>query len=678
MKNELWPRALTLVIALSLVGCGVKNDATPASLDVAENAQTEILDAEGEVTSETTVFTETTEIFDQNNTDSSAEDEAEALAQAEEERKRAEEEARIKAEEERKRAEEEARIKAEEEKKLAEQRNSFSMMYHLAITAEEIRTSKDNRVALEDIYTSLLNDINPDAVDEITQEHLKNLRDIIKSYLNISAKKERLNFIYNQEKASVIRNSVPNPLAVLSVSNALDWKKLALAVTYTAVDSYNNYKKSDESADIAFIMSGWELEDEEKETVMKNRDRAFDYMIDMVQKYDLDGMKTLNEKAIEKFAEICAIENASERIKLLRTEESTYSLLGNYWLELADCYFETSQYSKCLDCVDKYNELATGIYRKDSYYLQILPKAIVAAQETYAGDKYIDEVSQYADEIIYNTSIDDWANRYFAAQVYLDLYSRTNDKSYLESAYKITSENVADLLKYQRSINTTYLCKIEEQKVEEPDYRYMTEDEQKKKKQEYKEEQKRVKEYNKALKDNRKTELLSLYDPLVVNCEFLFALVDKMNIDDSEKAEIESYLQTEINGIFMVKPINDAFSFTSKNTDYSVEINKDEIIIPAYLLTASSKITVTVKEGSGTQVFDDCVVSKVERKGETIDTFYAHVSSKMLKKYEWTADSKISIEIRYDDVYGKKINLDYYVSEFENHWYGDKVVFAAL
>ena len=44
-----------------------------------------------------------------------------------------------------------------------EQQNSFSMMYYLAITAEEIRTSKDNRLALEDIYTSLLNDINPSA-----------------------------------------------------------------------------------------------------------------------------------------------------------------------------------------------------------------------------------------------------------------------------------------------------------------------------------------------------------------------------------------------------------------------------------------------------------------------------------------------------------------------------------
>ena len=40
-----------------------------------------------------------------------------------------------------------------------QQLNSFSMLYYLAITAEEIRTSKDNRLILDDIYTSLLNDI---------------------------------------------------------------------------------------------------------------------------------------------------------------------------------------------------------------------------------------------------------------------------------------------------------------------------------------------------------------------------------------------------------------------------------------------------------------------------------------------------------------------------------------
>lgn len=559
----------------------------------------------------------------------------------------------------------------------AEKLNSFSMMYYLAITAEEIRTSKDNRLVLEDIYTSLLNDINPGAIDEITQDHLKNLRDIIKAYLNVSTKRERLQFIYNQQKASAIRSAVPNPLSVLSVSNAMDWKKLALSVAYTAVDSYNNYKKAEESADMAYIMSGWELDDEEKDTIMKNRDRAFDYMVDMVQAYHLDGLKTLNEESIEKFAEISATENPTERIRLLKAEEDQYSLLGNYWLELADAYFETEHYSKCLDCVEKYDELATGIYRKDYNYLQILPKAIVAAQETYYGRRYITTVEKYADAIIANTSSDDWSSRYFAAQVYMDLYSRTSDDSYLDKAYEIASENVTVLLKEQRSLNTTYTNKVEEQTAEEPDYRYMSDAEKKEAQKEYKAEQKRVKEYNKALNEARKTELPSLYEPLVLNCELLFALADQRHMTKADKNEIEALLKTETNGIFTVRPINDAYSFSNRGNTYSIEFNKEEMIIPVTLLTEESVITVSVDENGKTTEFNDCVVTKVDRKGKTIDTFDAYVSSKSLKKYAWTPDSEITITIKYADAYDKTIDFAYGVGTFEEHWYGDKVEFVA-
>lgn len=571
----------------------------------------------------------------------------------------------------------EAESAGENEETEAEQRNSFSMMYYLAITAEEIRASKDNRLALEDIYTSLLNDINPGAVDEITQDHLKNLRDIIKSYLSIATKRERLLFRYNQEKASAMRSAVPNPLAVLSMSNAMNWKNFALAVAYTTVDTYNNYKNTGESADLAYIMSGWELDDEEKDAIMKNRDRAFDYMVDMVQEYDLDGLKTLNEKAIEKFAEICATENAIERIRLLRAEEDTYSLLGNYWLELADSYFETSQYSKCLDCIGKYENLATGIYRKDYNYLQLLPKAIVAAQSVYSGDEYEKNIVEYADAIIINTSTDDWSMRYFAAQVYLDLYARTNNRAYLEKAYDIAADNVTVLLKDQRKLNTTYLADIVEQTAVEPDYRYMTEKEENDAKREYKDEKKRVKDYNKALEEKRKTELPSLYEPLVVNCELLFALADKMKIGGEEKNEIDAILETNTNGIFLVQPVNQAYSFSDCDVINGIEVEKNEIVIPVSLLTAGSSITATVHDDSGTITIDDCVVTKVKREGSTINTFKAYVSSKKMKKYDWTADSEITITITYGDAYDKTVSFNFVVSKFEKHWYGDAVEFEA-
>lgn len=642
MKKKIYLRVLTIVLVLSLVGCGapVENNVQPTTSDSSSITQNEnVVDQETEEIPDTTEPEEISEVSTE------VEESAEPTLSDEEIRK----------------AEEEARLKAEEEKKLTEQRNSFSMMYYLAITAEEIRTSKDNRLILEDIYTSLLNDINPGAVDEITQDHLKNLRDIIKSYLHISTKRERLQFIYNQEKAEAMRSAVPNPLAILSISNAMNWKKLALSVAYTAVDSYNNYKSAGESADMAFIMSGWELDDEEKDTVMKNRDRAFDYMVDMVQEYELDGLKTLNERAIEKFAEISATENASERIKLLRAEEATYSLLGNYWLELADAYFETSQYDKCLECVEEYNNLATGIYRKDFNYIQILPKAIVAAQETYSGDQYVESIDGFADAIVMNTSTDDWSVRYFAAQVYLDLYAKTTDNAYLEKAYKIASENVTVLLKEQRALNNAYLSDIVEQVAVEPDYRYMTEAEKKEAKQEYKDEKKRIKDYNKALKESRKTELPSLYEPLVLNCELLFALADKMNISNVEKADILAILETDTNGIFLVKPINEAYSFSGNLTKNTIELSKDEIIIPADLLTAESNIAILISDnGSAT----------------TIDTFKAYIRSKKWDKYEWTADSKVTIIITYADACEKTETFRFVVEAFKEHWYGDKVEFT--
>lgn len=556
-----------------------------------------------------------------------------------------------------------------------QQRNSFSMLYYLAITAEEIRISKDNRLILDDIYTSLLNDINPGAIDETTQDHLKNLRDIIKSYISISVKRDRLQYIYNQDKAETIRSAVPNPLAILSMTNSFDWKKLAVSAVYTVVDSYNNYKSANEAADQEFLMSGWELDDEETDTIQKNRERAFDYMVDIVQEYNLDGRLTLNEKAIETFAEICAIESVQQKIRRLESEEDTYKLLGNYWLELADCYFTTSQYQKCLDCVAKYNELATGIYRKDYNYVQILPKAIVAAQEVYSGDEYVTHIKGFADSIIENTTTEEWSIRYFAAQVYLDLYARTNDRAYLETAYNIAYDNVTILLDEQRAMNATYLADVKELTVEEPDYRFMTEDEKKDAEQEYKDEQKRLKAYNKALKETRETELPSLYEPLILNCDLLFALADEMGISTKEQAEIEAILQTESNGVFLVQPINERYSFSAVSADYSIEFKKDEIIIPVTLLSADAQIIVAATDNGKTVTFDDCTVIKVERKETSFDSFYANVSSKQMKDYKWTADSKVTVTIINGNE-SEPVEFRFKVAEFKGNWiFADKVVF---
>jgi len=310
--------------------------------------------------------------------------------------------------------------------------------------------------------------------------------------------------------------------------------------------------------------------------------------------------------------------------------------------------------------------------------VQVLPKAIVAAQNVYTDDQYIATVEEYANAIISNTSIDEdsWSTRYFAAQVYLDLYSRTFNPEYLKAAFKIAYDNVTVLLNGQRDLNTAYLQEVQTEKIKEPDYSYMNKDEKKKAQKEYKAEKKRVDAYNDSLKEERKTEVPSLYEPLIVNCELLFGLAEELQISDETKAEIEAILNTEASEIFLTKPVNDAYSFTKKGSKYhSVEMTKKELIIPAKLLTSGSTITVSVYANGQKDIFDDCKITKVERKGDNLDSFVAHVASKKLKKHEWAVDSKITLDIVYGDAYDKTISFNFVIDEKKDHWYGDKVVF---
>ena len=173
----------------------------------------------------------------------------------------------------------------------------------------------------------------------------------------------------------------------------------------------------------------------------------------------------------------------------------------------------------------------------------------------------------------------------------------------------------------------------------------MTDTEKKVAKQEYKGELKRVKDYNKGLRESRKTELPSLYEPLILNCDLLFALADKIDIGVEDRAELDAILETETCGVFLVKPINDAYSFGENSTKNTIELTKNQLIIPADLLTAEASISVIVTDNGDETVIDDCVVSKVERQGTTADTFKAYISSKKLEKYKWTTSSIITVTI---------------------------------
>lgn len=565
--------------------------------------------------------------------------------------------------------------------KLLDKQKNYAMLCYLCYLSEKIISSKDNRLMLDEIYASLINDTNPDKIDEKTQTHIENLTNIIDDYFALSVKREQVQYMYNQQKADAIKNVIPNPLSILSISSSVDWKRFAASVMFSVFDAFNNYKSSVDNAENEFLVNGWELDAQEREIIQRNRKKTFNYMVDIVQEYELDGKLTLNEEAIKKFVEISSNDNLDWKIQRLAAEQETYEVFGSYWLELANCYFEKGEYKNCLLCIDKYKKLDAGIFRKDYDYAKLLPNIIIAAQYIYSGNEYENVVLGFVEDIEKNTDTSDWDVRYFAAQVYIDLYAKTNNSMYLNKAYEIVLNNVPELVIEQKKLNSTYLEDVKEETIDEPNLKFLSEDEQKLAKKEYRKEKKRIDIYNKQLKENRKTELSPVYEPLILNCDLLFALAEKLNVDDSSKARIEGILETDKNGVFLSDALNERYCFSEQSEKFSIEFNKNEIVIPANLLSQKSSVSVCVFAADDEICYDDWNVIKVDRNNSNdIENFKAVVSNKNIKNQDWSTVSEVVVQISDGDseVY-EPLVFNFRISEYkENFMISDKVVFEAV
>lgn len=100
------------------------------------------------------------------------------------------------------------------------------------------------------------------------------------------------------------------------------------------------------------------------------------------------------------------------------------------------------------------------------------------------------------------------------------------------------------------------------------------------------------------LKENRKKEMPPVYEPLLLNCELLFALADKLNISESEQRNIEGILHLKGEPIFLTTALDSRYWFTPETQETPVEIEYEgqNLKLPAFCLTENARITVTVKE----------------------------------------------------------------------------------
>lgn len=518
------------------------------------------------------------------------------------------------------------------------QRNAISMLNYITVLTQDINASKNSRLYMEEAYSNLINNTYPNAVDNRTLSQLTGLLDIMEKYRMIAVKRERLQFIYEQNQAQAIRAAVPNPLGLLSAVQSGGLIKLATSIAYMAVDSVTSYQSFNRQNDLQYIQDGWALDDEEAATLHESRKGTFSYMVSMVRDYNLPGDLTLTESTVEEFVKWKNSSNNAGRIQFLESNRKTYQSYGGYWLLLAESYYRAGSYQKCLESINEYESVATRIFRYDYDLARVLPLAISAADEVYKNNQGVETIERYAQMILDNTDHNDWALRYFVAQTYVDLYGRTNKIEYLKSAYSVALDNVTYLVDEQHILNNAYLGKVEE--VPTP-------------KDATKDQKAQIKQYNKMLKEARKTELPPVYEPLQLNCDLLLALADKLNVSESEKKKIDNILHPNGETLFLTRPL-EAISWSDPleiEMDLAeVDFAGTAIKLPAALISEGVKIEVAITEkGSSTpDIITDWTIASVNRgkgKNTDFDVFTAIFTSEQIKKHDWNPDGKIVITI---------------------------------
>ncbi len=521
-----------------------------------------------------------------------------------------------------------------------EQQDSINMLNYLTVLVQEIHEEKNNRVYLESAYSELVNNTEPKVVDELTLDEYENILSAINNYRMTTVKRERLQYIYQQNSAHAIRSALPNPLALLSVATSTNPLRAIASVAYMAVNSDNSYSSYTQELNLQYLKDGWELDDAEADNLHKSRSGMFAYMTRVARQQDLPEGYTLNEESVADFVSRVGDPNAASRIRWLESHQKTYSHFGEYWLALAKSYYENGNYDKCLDAISTYENLGIHIFRVDIRLAQTLPDVIVATREALSKEEYVAEAARYADLIMSNTNSKDWSLRYFAAQTYIDLYAQTHSKEYLRTAYEIILDNVTELKPAQLALNNAYLSPV----VEAPVDKHAS-----------KEDQKATKAYNEALNNERKVALPPVYEPLRLNCDLLIALANELEFSLDERKAADDILHDRGSALFLSIPMAGKFTLSEEAkpdlslADISYNVNvlgTHELKIPAAYLAEGAVVEIVVKQGSNRATLTNWTVSEVDRtKSNDIGVFIATYECKPEKKIDFKDGDTLEVKI---------------------------------
>ena len=122
---------------------------------------------------------------------------------------------------------------------------------------QDINASKNSRLYIEEAYSSLINNTYPNAVDSRMLSQLTGLLDTMEGYQMVAVKRDRLEYIYEQNQAQAIRAAVPSPLGLISAVRSYRPSKIAVSLAYMAIDSITSYTTYTSEKELQYLKDGW-------------------------------------------------------------------------------------------------------------------------------------------------------------------------------------------------------------------------------------------------------------------------------------------------------------------------------------------------------------------------------------------------------------------------------------
>lgn len=343
----------------------------------------------------------------------------------------------------------------EEQKKLA-LNQEFALYQRLQLDTVIARMTSNNRVYLSEIH---LRDLVPSMSPE-TAYYYMSFNSSISDLILAQVQKERLDYLYGEQKKKNLLNLIPNALSLSTVAiTAMSTRSISriLAVGVSAVSAVGSYLDGLSQLNLDRLQTEWELDDMQEKILSNLGEEMYGYKCQIASNLNIPNSITLSTDDLEKFVAVLQEQNIQYKYFKLKSFDKRLEILPDYWRELAIAAYQNGLYAEAYSYIHNFEEIYFPVIYHDKDYLDLLVVKAACICELYDSSAMVDELFKIADLMLQNIKIDDWENRFYALSLYAEVFRITGDADVLRKMHS-ECQNILTLLieDYESSLKSYF------------------------------------------------------------------------------------------------------------------------------------------------------------------------------------------------------------------------------